>query len=168
MNQQEPIKVIGNFSPLTITLTNELIKGKKNDEYTDQQLIEITSGVAVAPQEKGYNALLSAIKLCERQGVVWKRLRGAKKILCQNSREIIKRSEADLRHVGKTSRRSSRRLSFVDPDELPLHEKSSALALAAQLGSISLISRADTTRKLADNNNESVPQIEDVLKLFKK
>jgi hypothetical protein len=163
MNQQE-VKNIGSFHPATMALVQELGNGKPGDEKTDIELGEII-GSPVGSGCSGYGYLQSAIRYCERNGVVWRRVRGCKKLSCLNGLETVEMTTNDLRSLRRKSTRAAARLSTVAPDDIPQDKRPMALALSAQLGAIALMARTDSTKKLL-GSNQSKPQIGDAFKLF--
>ena len=164
--EQTAVKAIGGYHPITVKLINYLETGKRGNSHDDSEINNI-AGIPCGVNEKGYGYLSSAIKYCEKFGVIWQRQRKENKILCLNENEIFERSRNDLGRVRRHTRRASNRLSSVDPNNLSPDKRPSALALAAQLGAIILMSKNDTTKKISSAST-AVPQIEDVMKIFNK
>ena len=159
--EQLEVKKIGNRHPITVRLIKLLKTGVPGDEFTDQQLSKIaTVDITVKP-----NYLYSAIKYLERSGIIWRRIPKSGTIRCLNDIEKTECCEQAVKHIRKTAKRSSKVLAFVKPDNLPNDKKASAMALSAQLGAITLFSKKDTAVKLG--NEQSVPKIGDVMKIFK-
>ena len=157
------VKRIGNLHPITIRLVRLLESGKPGDEKTDIELNKAATVDVTAKENHHY--LYSAIRHIESTGTVWRRIPKESKIRCLNDIEKTECCGQAVKHIRKTAKRNARVLAFVTPDNLPADKKATAMALSAQLGAITLFAKKDTTLKLS--SQQSVPQIGDVMKIFK-
>lgn len=164
MSMQSEVKYLTGFHPITCKLISKMESGKPGDQLSDSDLTEI-AGIPIGVNEKGYSYLLSAIRHLEKAGVVWQRIRDGQKIICLNPLEKVERTGSDIRRIRKITHRSARIIGSISPDELPKDKRVYASAMSAQLGAIALMSKTESTKKLA-GNTQSVPQIGDAFKLF--
>jgi hypothetical protein len=165
IHEAESYKAIGGYHAITVRLISALQTGKPGDEKTDAELSEV-AGFPTSVGGKGYAYLCSAIRYCDRLGVVWQRVKSEGKIVCLNGGEVLARSGGDVRHIGRTARRSAGRLALVDTTSLPQQDRPRALAIGAQLGAIMLMSKPEATKRLA--SQPGAPQIGDALRMFGK
>lgn len=161
--QQTSTRAIGQHHPTTVLFIELLLKGKTGEFLSDAAL-QRACGLPVAIGTAGYRYLMSAIKYVENR-IVWKRIPTMAGIKCQESLEIVERSQHDIRLISRKVKRSSRRLLTVDAQSLPPDKRAIPLALAAQLGAMSLMSNPQSTKQLA---SAGTPQIGDAFKLFGK
>ena len=120
MEQQEVsiIPVYGNCGSISCKLIDKLKDGKPGDVFTDVELAELC-GKNTSPGGNGYPALQTAIRYCESDGVVWRRVPGERKISCQDSMGVLNLAKHTRKHVGRQMRGSGRRLRAVNPADLP-------------------------------------------------
>lgn len=96
------------FSIYTSRLITKLSEGNIGDKLTREQLAQV-SGVSVEPGNKGYSALQSAIRYCERAvGKVWRWNRGEAVLECLDAEKsaglVQQRVSVAHRHAGRTLR----------------------------------------------------------------
>ena len=162
---QQSVKAVPGYHPLTIRLIDLLKGGVPGDEKTDAQLTE-TINMDTAVGGKGYGYLASAIRHCEKGcGVVWRRICKENKIRCLNPREILELTHCDIGGIRRRARRGSQRIYGIKQDEIPAVERPQYNAVAAQLGFIASISTNSATKKLEGKTEQ--PKLADALQLFK-
>ena len=165
MENQQSVKAVPGYHPLTVRIIDMIKSGKPGDEISDAKLTEII-GMSTDVGEKGYGYLMSAIRHCERtHSVVWRRIRGTGKILCLNPMEIIELTQGDIGNIRRKARRGSRRLYGIEQEQIPISNRPACNALAAQLGFIASISTDTATKKLTGKTEQ--PKLTEALELFK-
>ena len=140
---------IGNYSPVTNILIQRLRDGKPGQVITDEELAEV-AGYPCAAGHRGYSNLMNAIRYCECEGVIWRRLRGQKSIACQKPAEVVEQAVSDLRIVHRKAKRTSRRLIMTDTSDLTNAEKVRHSALVAQAGTLVMVSHGTTRTRIAE------------------
>ena len=132
----------------TARLIEKLKKGKVGDVIPDEESTDICGRDTSSPP--GYGNLASAIRnVLNNYGIVWQRVRGAGCIKCINSQEIAETVGRNLKSISRRSKKTIKLASFANPEKVELADRSSLLANIAQLGTIELVSRKETTKKLA-------------------
>ena len=165
MNEQQSVKSVPGFHPLTVRLIDKLKGGTVGDEIPGATLAEII-GMSTDVGMRGYGYLMSAIRHCERShSVVWRRVRGECKILCLNAKEVMELAHSDVNGIRRRARRGSRRLYGIQMEQIPAVDRPQCSALAAQLGFIASVSTNSATKKLAGKTEQ--PKIAEALQLFK-
>ena len=165
MENQQSVKSVPGYHPLTVRLIEMLKGGKPGDEISDGTLTEVI-GLHTASGEKGYAYLMSAIRHCERNhSVVWRRVKGEGIVMCLNPMEVIELTHGDVSSIRRKARRGSRRLYGIQQEQIPIAERPQCNALAAQLGFIASISTDSATKKLAGKTEQ--PKLAEALELFK-
>jgi hypothetical protein len=140
-------RVQPSYSVESAKLISKLKGGKPGDVLTDEELAEIC-GKRTGPNQPGYNYLQTAIKYCERQGIVWRRLREAGAIKCLESTEIVVSSRDDMQKTHRATKRIARRLGAVKPDELDNSGRVQFAAQMSQTMTIVAFSAEKVTKKL--------------------
>lgn len=152
MNEHETKSIprIGNYSPYTNKLIERLRQGKPGDVITDEELLAV-AGYGCGANQKCYSNLMTAIKYCEGEGIIWRRMRGQKLIACQRAGEVVEQAVTDLRVVHRKAKRTSRRLIMTDTSELSSGEKMRHSSLVAQAGTLVMVSHGTTRNRIEEN-----------------
>jgi hypothetical protein len=108
-------QAIPQFSVESQILISILKDGNPGDIKTDEELTKACQR-DTSTGGKGQGALVTAIRYCERQGIIWQRQRKAGHILCLNGAEILNVADSAKRHIKKTSTRTLRKLAAFKSD----------------------------------------------------
>lgn len=137
-----------NRSLFTVKLIDRMKAGRPGDVLTDEQLAE-ACGRSCAPGGDGYGNLQSAIRACRREfRVVWRRIREGGAIRCLIAGEILSGAEADRGAWHRAAKRSADKLACADPSELDETGRKRLTTEMAMAGSVVLLSRPSTLKKL--------------------
>ncbi len=145
--------VIGLMRQETLRLVELLKTGNKGDILTDERLTEVC-GKNVKPygdgqRGAGYGYLISAIRyVLKHHALHWKRIVGAGAIKCCQADDTIGDVHADSKRVSRASKRSLRKLATVELAGLDETQKADCLALVAQHGTLALVAKNATQKKL--------------------
>ncbi len=104
---------VSNYSVTTRILIDFLERGRPGDMVSDL-VLSAKCGRDTRPGSDGYGNLLTAIKHCERQGVVWRRDRGLCRIVCLTGLECVTYAKETRLHVRRASKRALARLGGVE------------------------------------------------------
>lgn len=120
MSQKEVkiVPVYGNCGLTSRKLIDKMKDGKPGDVLTDAELMGLCNRIT-SPGGNGYPALQTAIQYCEKDGVVWRRVPGEKRIACQDGLGVLALAKNTRRRVGRQMRGSGRRLRAINPADLP-------------------------------------------------
>lgn len=149
MKEPRPIPRIGNHSPYTNKLIERLRGGKPGDVLTDADL-EAVAGFGCAVGQRCNSNLMTAIRYCEGEGIIWRRQRGQKSIACQRAAEVVEQAVADLRTVHRQVKRTSRRLIMTDTSELSSADKIRHSSLLTQAGTLAMVSHGATRKRIEE------------------
>lgn len=149
-----------NHGPMTSLLIHKL-KTHETDTVADDQLAA-WAGVACTPKGKGYSALQSAIRYLEREQIVWRRERGAGRIVRVQNGGLVKEVGSRNDHVRRHTRRSMVILNAVDVAAMPENERSAAAVQMAISATVYRATMGATRKRLAEKTTPDVTQ--DVLR----
>ncbi len=113
---------VSNYSVTTRILIDFLERGRPGDMVSDL-VLSAKCGRDTRPGSDGYGNLLTAIKHCERQGVVWRRDRGLCRIVCLTGLECVTYAKETRLHVRRASKRALARLGGVERSSLTEHDR---------------------------------------------
>ncbi len=156
------------LSPVTSKLVDLLKTGKQGDILTDERMTG-HCGRETKVIGNGYGNLQTAIGRTERfHGIVWRRISGAGCIKCLNDEEKSSTGKNGIGKISRESRRTKRVLSLVEITNLPDEKRSGHLVCCAQIGTISLMSKPATTKKLLARGVTKSPELDKLLQSFEK
>lgn len=139
---------LSGHGPTTAKLVEHLKAGKIGDILADSQLRDIC-GEPCAPNERGYQHLLTAIKYVTRHHrLLWEREHGAGVIKCLGATETLASMNHDRRIIRRRAERAIVKGSCVDTTTLEPAEAANHLALVAQMGAVAICARSNTTKYL--------------------
>lgn len=151
--------------PIAAQLIDKLSGGKPGDILTDEALQKHV-GLDCSPDGKGYASLGTAIRACERKGVIWRRERSAACIRCLDAKDISSVATTYARSIRRTSHRAVRVGASADLTKLDASEQAAFGATLAQLGTIAMFADGKTHKRLAARHVEIAPEYETMMKLF--
>ena len=156
------------LSPVTSKIVDLLKVGKQGDILTDEKMTE-HCGRETKVIGNGYGNLQTAIGRTERfHGLVWRRISGEVWIKCLDDEEKSSTGKSGLGKISRESRRTKRVLSLVEIDHLLVEKRSGHLVSCVQIGTISLMSKPATTKKLLARGVTKSPELDNLLQSFEK
>lgn len=165
--KQEVYPFLHGISPVTSKIVDRLKTGKIGDIVTDEELLNIC-GKDTKPHGDGYGNLGTALKILERKhGKVWMRVKGANCLKCCNSEEIADVCDSDIQRVRRRSKRANNRATLVDISILSNDDAKRFMANVAITGTIELLSKRDTAKKLMARETKTSIDLPKLLEAFK-
>lgn len=165
--QKEAYPFMPGISPVTSKIVDKLKTGTIGDVVTDEELKAIC-GRDTRPQGNGYGNLATALKMLERNhDKVWMRVKGAYCLKCCDSQEIAVACDSDIQRVRRRTKRTNRRGMLVDIDKLQPDDAKHFLANMAISGTIALLSKKDTSKKLMLRDIKTPMDLPKLLEAFK-
>lgn len=164
-NGAKQFRVIPGMSATTALLVQHMRKCRPGDEFTDEELREIC-GQGCSPGQRGYANLQTAIKYCEREGVVWGRIRKGGKIKCLEPDEVMSGAEGSLKHIRRKARRTTLQLGSIPIEALSEAEVVKRNAYIAQSGALELFAERRTSKKLQSQKATAFSNLDKGLELF--
>ena len=127
----------------------DLLKtGMPGDVQTDETLT-LACGKDTRVGAKGYANLSTAIRhVLRNHGRVWQRIKGAYAIKCLEPGEVTDSSASDMRRIHRTSKRSVTKLLTLNETDVDTSDLARYHAMLAQHGTLTMFSRANTTKTL--------------------
>lgn len=160
--------IMGEMSPESARLVEVLKDGIVGDVLTDERLTKIC-GKSTASGGSGYGNLQTAIKWVQNhKNLVWRRVRGGACIKCLGSSEIAGFVEKEIDNIRHKTKRTLSVSSKIKIDDIAESERSKVLANIAQLGTIHIFAKNDTTTKLIARNVTAALSSERLLGAFEK
>lgn len=157
-----------NRSLYTVKLIERMKDGKPGDVLTDEQL-EDACGRDCSPSGEGYGNLQSAIRACRREfRVVWRRIREGGAIRCLVAEEIMSGADSDRKAIHRAAKRSVDKLACTNPAELDENGRKRLTTTMAVHGSMALLSKTETVKKLEARNVSKLIDSGKLLECFPK
>jgi len=154
------------YAPATLKLIERLKAGRIGDVLTDAELTAV-AGRATAPGGAGYANLHTAIGVVMREhGLLWERELRAGAIRCLDDAGKVGSAAKDRKLIQRRAKRAMTKLRIVTVANLGEDERTKALAMSAQMGTLSLFAGADTTRKLEARHASSPVPIAKLMEMF--
>jgi len=167
MEQQEPrrFRSVGQYAVATSLLIQRMEKGQPGDILTDMQLAAIC-GKVCRPHHPGYGYLQSAIKYCERHGVVWKRMPGGDCIKCLEPDEILSQGESTARQISNRAKRATLRFGSLDASVLTPEQVTKRNTFMAWAGTLALMASRKAVKKLEERHVNTTADFDRMLEIF--
>lgn len=153
--------------PATSKIIDKLKNGEVGDIVTDEELKDIC-GKDTKPHGNGYGNLGTALRILERKhDKVWLRVKGANCLKCCNSTEIADVCDNDIQRVRRRTNRTNNRIVLVDISQLSSDDAKRFMANSALSGTIELMSRRNTIKKLIARGTKTSIDLPKLLAVFK-
>ena len=149
----------------TTLLIQRLREGKPGDIITDDELMEIC-GKNCAPDGAGYGYLHSAIKFVEAEGIVWGRVRDAKKIKCLEPDEVLSVGTNAFKQIARKSKRTVLQLGSLDTKELTDEQVTKRNAGMALSGTLAMMASHKTAKRLEEKHASATVDFDKMLEIF--
>lgn len=150
----------------------EVMRLAKPNEVLTTEGLAAAIGLPVDQMRKREHCIYTAIRVLEREGIVFHRIRktGWKRVDSATN-EITDAESGVTKKISRRVKRSLRRLCAVAFDKLPNDQKIRHSAVSAQLGAIALFASHDATDKIRTAaitiGNGQKPDTAKVLELFR-
>jgi len=165
-NETKSFERIFSFGPESSLLIQRMKGGKPGDLLSDEELQKV-SGRDCSPGGSGYGCLQTAIRHCEREGVVWLRIPGSKQVKCLEPGEVLSCGTQTLRHINKQSKRATLRLGSMDDEALSADERRRRNALITQAGALAFFTRTSTVKLIEKRSVTATVDPSRMLEIFK-
>lgn len=163
--EQLAVKAIPQYHPLTIRVINLLETKKTGDIVSNTELAQLV-GYDCASDEKGYRYVSSAMRyVLKSKRMVWQRVRGEGCIVLLNSEETIRTVDSHINRLRRESRKGAHKALTIDSNVLSEDKKKILSAQLAVCGTITMMTKGETFKKLADKGIEQ-PDTNRVLAWF--
>jgi len=164
--KKEVYPFLHGLSPATSKIIDYLKDGKVGDIVTDESLTG-HCGRDTRPNQDGYGNLTTALKRLEsKYGKLWVRVKGGDCLKCCNSIEIAEICDSDLQRVRRRTKRLNGRVPLVKIDDLNQDEVKLFMANIAISGTIELLSKRNTVKKLIARNTQKPLELPRLLEAF--
>ena len=154
-------------SPITAKLIEALKDAEEGDEYTDEQLTDICGKSTDPMNGPGYGNLQTAIRQCiQHHGKYWYRVRTAGMIRCGNDVEKVTKVQVNVGKIRRQAKRTTQVSATVNLGNLGSEDKKDFLAHSAQVGTIALMAKNSTHKKLTTRSVSEPPDMTNMLAMF--
>ena len=154
--EAKQIFIPANVSIHTARLVAYLSMGKPGDVLTDEQLTE-RCGKNTRVSGDGYSYLLTAIRYVQRHHeLAWFRIRGSNAIKGGNADEILEHSESGVSGIRRRSKKIMTQIGIARTGELDDAGMTKANVIAAQVGTMLLMTKRKTCKKLENMEKEQL------------
>lgn len=164
------IRVVPSFPQIGLTTAKliECLLNAKTEILTDKEM-SACCGVSTDCKGKGYAHLQTAIrKVLNDTGVLWQRIPRAGYIKRCQANEVLSSVQSDISSVRRRSGRAIKKLAAVELPKLEPMQQNQTNVMLAQLGTIHMMSRNDTQKRLVENRADKALELPRLLEALKK
>lgn len=130
----------------------EFLRAAEGDTLTDEDMTA-HCGKDTRPDGNGNGSLSTAVRYVLRNdGIHWQRIRGARAIKRCTPSETVSTAQAAQKHIHRSSKRAVMKLNTVSLPFLAENERTPFLTLAAQLGTLAMMSSRNAAKQLEARN----------------